>query len=444
MNLSPKILENILPTRDVESIVLTKELLCFRTNRGKIIPKLIDPEAAKLLAIAEELISVFSESVGDVREKLEEATKQILDGFPGNAIVGRGLEKLLLDRTEFDTTTKTELSELREKIFSRSSSILKGKGSFRLRGFEDGDSVNLLNYQNEIAQKIGISVADLGRQLYGDLPPFQQVLNFRKMSAEGLLHRYNCAQIQGLLLRCEAMTIRLPDTGAARLRQLLKYLRFNKLLCKISRNRDHEKSLVLEIDGPLSMFVNTQKYGLNLANLFPAILHQPRWELEAEVRIRKNQSHILKLNQICGIRSHYRQFLSYVPEEIELLSLQLTKKISSWELTSSADYLQLTGESVCFPDYLLTHSSGKKVPMELFHTWHAAPLGDRLQQLDSQNHAPLLVGVNRSLLKNEELAEKVKSSPYFSRFGFYFREAPTAAKIIPLLDEWLQNVQKPL
>ncbi|MGY8700744.1 MAG: DUF790 family protein, partial [bacterium] len=106
---------------------------------------------------------------------------------------------------------------------------------------------------------------------------------------------------------------------------------------------------------------------------------QPRWELEAEVRIRKNQSHILKLNQICGIRSHYRQFLSYVPEEIELLSLQLTKKISSWELTSSADYLQLTGESVCFPDYLLTHSSGKKVAMELFHTWHAAPLGDRLQ-----------------------------------------------------------------
>ena len=128
MNLSPVILENILPTRDVESIVLTKELLCFRTNRGKIIPKLIDPEAVNLIEIAEELIAVFSGSVGDVREKLEDSTKRVLDAFPGNAIVGRGLEKLLLDRTEFDTEAKTELSEFREKIFSCS----QGKSIFQL------------------------------------------------------------------------------------------------------------------------------------------------------------------------------------------------------------------------------------------------------------------------------------------------------------------------
>jgi predicted nuclease of restriction endonuclease-like RecB superfamily len=82
------------------------------------------------------------------------------------------------------------------------------------------------------------------------------------------------------------MTIRLPESGAAKLRQLLKYLRFNKLLCRISSIRDHEKSLLLEIDGPLSMFVNTQKYGFNLAICF-SILHQPSWQLDAEVRMRK-------------------------------------------------------------------------------------------------------------------------------------------------------------
>ena len=390
------------------------------------------------------MIAVFSGSVGDVREKLEDSTKRVLDAFPGNAIVGRGLEKLLLDRTEFDTEAKTELSKFREKIFSCSSTLLRGRGEVGLRGIEVGGGVCLEEYRKAVAQDIGISTTELGSQLYGDLPPFQQVLSFRKMSAEGLLHRYNCAQIQGLLLRCEAMTIRLPESGAAKLRQLLKYLRFNKLLCRISSIRDHEKSLLLEIDGPLSMFVNTKKYGFNLANLFPAILHQPCWQLEAEVRMRKNQLHSLHLDQTCGIRSHYRQFLSYVPEEIHLLSQQLAKKIPAWELTSSAGYLKLTGESACFPDYLLTHSSGKKVAMELFHTWHAAPLQERLQQLDAQNHAPLLLGVNRCLLKNEELAKKVESSPYFSRFGFYFREAPTAAKIIPLMGKWLRNVKKTL
>ena len=385
------------------------------------------------------MIKVFSGSVGQVREKLEEAAKQVLDVFPGNAVVGRGLEKLLLDRTEFDTEAKTELTELRRKVFVRSSSIIKGKGTFSLRGFDEGDSVNLLKYQNEIAQKIGVSVADLGRQLYGDLPPFQQVLNFRKMSATGLLHRYNCAQIQGLLLRCEAMTICLPESGAAKLRQLLKYLRFNKLLVKISHHQKKKKTLMLEIDGPLSMFVNTQKYGFNLANFFPAILHQPSWELDAEVMMRKNQLHSLYLDQACGIISHYRQFLSYVPEEIALFSQQLSKNLPSWQLTSSSDYVPLIGESLCFPDYLLTHNSGKKVALELFHTWHAAPLRNRLQQLDEQNEFPLLIGVNRSLLKNTELVEQIESSPYFSRFGFYFREVPTAAKIIPLLEEWIKE-----
>mgnify|MGYP003313141084 CR=1 FL=1 len=97
--------------------MLTKELLCFRTNKGKILPKLIKPEAPKLLRIANELVAAFSESVGEVRETLEWRTKQVLDRYPLNTLVARGLEKLLLDRTEFDTEAKMELIKLREKIF---------------------------------------------------------------------------------------------------------------------------------------------------------------------------------------------------------------------------------------------------------------------------------------------------------------------------------------
>ncbi|HJM05925.1 MAG TPA: DUF790 family protein, partial [SAR324 cluster bacterium] len=89
--------------------MLTKELLRYRTNRGTILPKLIDPKAQKLLEIAEELVETFSANVGEVRETLEDCTKQVLDGFPSNAVVVRGLEKLLLDRTEFDTELNKEL-----------------------------------------------------------------------------------------------------------------------------------------------------------------------------------------------------------------------------------------------------------------------------------------------------------------------------------------------
>ena len=34
----------------------------------------------------------------------------------------------------------------------------------------------------------------------------------------------------------------------------------------------------------------------------------------------------------------------------------------------------------------------------------------------------LLIGINRSLLKNEQLAEQVEASMYFTQYGFFFRE----------------------
>ena len=93
--------------------MLTKDLLCFRTKSGKIQPKFIDTTAPKFLKIAFELTELFSGSVGEDRGTLENRSKQVLEGFIVGVAGGRGLEKLLIDRTEFDTESKDELLELR-------------------------------------------------------------------------------------------------------------------------------------------------------------------------------------------------------------------------------------------------------------------------------------------------------------------------------------------
>ena len=105
--------------------MLTKDLLCFRTKNGKIQPKFIDTTTPKFLKIASELTELFSESVGGDRETLENRSKQVLERFPTGVIVGRGLEKLLIDRTEFDTESKNEVLELREKVFRNSSALMR-------------------------------------------------------------------------------------------------------------------------------------------------------------------------------------------------------------------------------------------------------------------------------------------------------------------------------
>ena len=419
--------------------MLTKDLLCFRTKSGKIQPKFIDTTAPKFLKIAFELTELFSESVGEDRGTLENRSKQVLERFTLGITVGRGLEKLLLDRTEFDTESKDELLELREKVFRNSSALMRKHEYSGLYNSDCSEKDILESYRKNLARSIGITSENLSDQLYSDLPPFQKVIKFRKITGEALLHRYNCAQVQGLLLRSEKIKLKLPESSTASLRQLLKYVRFNKLLAKISFDHKKSKSINMQIDGPLSMFLQTQKYGLNLANFFPAVLHQQEWEMDATVRIHKNRTYILQLDQSCGIRSHLRQFLAYVPEEIEKLGQQLAKKLPDWTLSSSNDFVPLSGENMCFPDYLLKHISGKKVPLELFHNWHSAPLLNRLSQLDAQKEAPLLIGINRSLLKNKDVANKLESSDYFSRFGFLFRDVPTTAMLLPRLETWLSS-----
>ena len=97
--------------------MLTKDLLRYKTNRGTILPKFIDPKSGINLEVARGLVNAFSANVGSIRETLEGISKQVIQAYPSNAVVGRGLEKLLMDRTEFDTEINNDLIELREKVF---------------------------------------------------------------------------------------------------------------------------------------------------------------------------------------------------------------------------------------------------------------------------------------------------------------------------------------
>ena len=162
--------------------MLTKDLLCFRTKSGKIQPKFIATTSPKFLKTAIKLTDLFSGSVGLDRGALENRSKQLLDGLTSGVVVGRGLEKLLIDRTEFDTESKNDVLELREKVF-RNSSVLMSK--YENSGAYDSDSSekdSLNSYRKALAGLIGIKSENLSDQLYSDLPPFQKVIKFRKIT----------------------------------------------------------------------------------------------------------------------------------------------------------------------------------------------------------------------------------------------------------------------
>ncbi len=399
--------------------MLTKNLLRYKIQSGHIVPQFVNPSDSELLAIAEQLIAVFEESPNQQRAAVLQSSKQIIDATPGVLVVKRGLEKLLLDRTEFDTAPNEELIAFRQKLFTETSRLLSHEP---FPSYDD--------YQQRV--QATFDETDLGAKLYADLPSCQPVVAFKTVSAERLLHRYNAAQVQGLLLHCNTLTLTLADSMTAELRQLFKYLRFNQLLSTI--RKEAEARYQITVDGPLNLFYKTKRYGMNLANFFMAVLHQPKWELTAEIQFRNSRSYRLCLDESCGIAPISQQFLAYIPEDIQLFQAMLRNKTDEWDISPGSHFLPLVGELYCFPDYILTHKSGVKTAIELFHPWHQGHLIARLNTLAEQSDVSLILGVSGELKKKPPIAEALAASTYFSQFGFTFRDVPTMRALLPILN----------
>ncbi len=404
--------------------MLTKDLLRFRSVKGQVRPRFIAVDDPDLLALARALVGQYESGVGATREHLQEQVQQELDAFAGEAQLAKGLDKLLQDRSEFDSGEAEDLTELRARVFAASAQHLK-------KGLPETPAA----FRERLQPELGEPPDRLMNRLYGDLPPYHRLLGFRTLSAEGLLRRYNLSLVQSLLLYCDRLEVTLRNPRPAELRQVLKYLRFHQLLAQWQREDSGTFRMVVE--GPMSLYAQSQKYGLNLASFFPALLHQPHWSCEALVQVRKNRPELLKLDEGCGLQPVNRRFLAYVPEELTRLQQLLAQKLPEWTIAPGGDFLILGGEVHCFPDYELTHTSGVQVFLELFHPWHAGPLKDRLAQLRRSPQPPLLLGVMRSLLKDEEVAGAVEQSAYFAHSGFLFRELPTLDRLKPLLQRRL-------
>ena len=404
--------------------MLTKDLLQYKTKNGQILSQFVNPADNPLLAIAEQLIAVFEESSDKPRATLLESTKHIIDSTPGAPIVKRGLEKLLLDRTEFDTTPNEKLIAFRQKLFTETSRLLSQET------FE-----NYTDYQQKVSGIMTDESAELSLKLYADLPSSQPVLTFKTLSAEHLLHRYNTAQVQGLLLHSNSLMLKLADSMTAELRQLFKYLRFNQLLSTI---RKEDELYQITVDGPLNLFYKTKRYGMNLANFFVAVLHQPKWELTAEIQFRNKQSYRLSLDESCGIKPITQQFLAYIPEDIQLFQAMLRNKTDDWQIRPGSQFIPLPGDRYCFPDYQLVHKNGAETAIELFHPWHQGHLIARLHTLAEQKNVSLILGVSKELEKKPLIAEALAASAYFSQFGFTFRDVPTIRTLLPILNALVQ------
>ena len=399
--------------------MLNRELLRYRRRQGELFVRFVDTACAAHLDTAAALLEIYGAAFANqwTRGELAEQLEPLLKGASDPKFAA-GLDKLLLDRTEFRSAEETDYPELRRRSFAAGEkAFAAAKGDYR-------------RFCDAAKEAFALDI-------YGDLPEFERVCAFRSLSAAELLDRYNLALVQGLLLSADKLEIVVREKDPAELRRLFKYLKFFRLLAEIRRIDGDPDGFALSVSGPFSLFENTRRYGVALASFFPALVRLKCWKLDATIRSDERTEH-LQLDDSRHLVSHYRNFSAYIPEEIRMFHRLFAEKSPGWQPVGETPFLDGGDQRIIFPDFSFRRDlDGKTVHLELFHRWHAGQLAERLELLDRHPELPLVLGIDRALADSDaSFAELLASHPGLETRIMRFRDFPGVANTVKLLDRF--------
>ncbi|MBF0437721.1 MAG: DUF790 family protein [Magnetococcales bacterium] len=404
--------------------MLTRELLRYDRREGRLIPRFVDTTTLILQNLVRDLSLVYAAGEGQSREELADAVLPLINSYR-SPMIAKGVNKLLLDRCTFRESLEG-LEEQRMAIFTTAAKHLRA---------DDRDDLEL--FRRAVVRDMGRDDPDqLALDLHADLPVRQPLMAFDSIEPEDLLHRYNMALAQGPLIWSHAMTLYIWESDIGKRRQFFRHLKFFQLLATIVPTS--EKGLRLDLDGPLSLFDVTRKYGIKLANFLPAVCALSRWKVTAMTRIRNEPAATLELDETSGLKSHYTRTTAYVPDEFTTFAAKFKEEVADWKILTTSPLVELGGQEMAIPDFSFRHKNGITVHLELFHAWHEGHLPRRLARLDG-SHKPvfLAVGVDRALSKQPALSKLLENSRWFQDHGFVFNQFPPVKRVEKCLDGFL-------
>lgn len=363
--------------------MLTPSLVRLRSVKNRLVPQYLDASLESWRDLAEQLLDLFRASAGISRGELEAETEEIASSHPAR-IVAQGLAKVLEDRCEFEISAGHLPEELRERAFLLASEQRK-TGTFSRAAVIES-----------VATTLGLTAEAVEQGLFADLKSEQRLKSFEDISAVRLIERYNVGMAQAILLRATGVTVTLRTETPARLRKLLRAAKFHRLVVEIEQ--PSSGVIVLRVDGPMSLFSATQKYGVQLASFLPWVLHCKDFDLRADVLwgAQKKEKLFVATRQD-GLVSHVPDTASYVPPELQMFAELFRKKYSEWKLEEETEILPL-GRGFWVPDFQLTHQLfNRPVYLEVLGFWRRSSAEKHLQSLRKHAKAPFILALSDQL-----------------------------------------------
>ncbi|MGE3818133.1 MAG: DUF790 family protein [Isosphaeraceae bacterium] len=412
--------------------MLTGNLVRVATSKQRIIPRYLNRESAQWLEVAESLLLIFRDGVGMTRGEIEAEIDELV-GEGLATLAHRGLAKVLEDRGEFEVVSEVPPETLREKVFSAAAKhrkTLREEG--RRRPFRRDEVLR------EVAAELHLDPEAIAAGLFADLKDEARLLRFDDLTAQRLIDRYNVALAQAVLLRSVLVRVEVRREKPSRYRQLFRQLKFHRLLYRVEG--DMTEGYVFHLDGPLSLFSATNKYGLQMALFLPTLLHCEDFRLDAELRWGpKREPRTLHLESKDGLISHQADTGTYTPPEVSAFVERFRQVAPGWSVTEATDLIELGREGVWVPDLRFVHrATGIDVFVEILGFWKRSSVERLLKLLGGHRQGRYVLALSDRLKVDEEAIEAL-SGPVLK-----YKEIPNALELLALLERFLPTTRDSL
>jgi predicted nuclease of restriction endonuclease-like RecB superfamily len=257
--------------------MLAAPLLRVRTTRnGSIVPLFCTRDEET--GLAKRLIQEF-EAAWKNRERkaeLDDRISEVESEYKRDFKLVRGLCALLERRCTFESATVStattisaaaanvalvEPAAVRKALFEESS-----RRGFALTDMERKEIIDI------VASRLHLSADAIASIMWSDLDDNLILEKFDAIDAKSLVGWYNLALVQTLLFNCTKLEFSV--SGGLNWKRILRRVKRLGLMYYLQQE-DHDKSrkrIVCSIEGPLSLFRLTDRYGTALARLLPSIV----------------------------------------------------------------------------------------------------------------------------------------------------------------------------
>ena len=477
--------------------MLPLQLLRTRiTDKGtNIVPRFCTADDS-VLQLAAKIIKEFEESWKNKEKKLFLTERiALLESEYNDYKLARGFYTLLERRCIF-----TKINEIKSESKAIASNIdvnnnnLHDPVNIRKELFEESSKRGFALTEfgrreiiDTVASRINVHSNDLIDVMWSDLEENLVLEWFDAISPEQLLAWYNLSLMQTLLFNCTKLEFSV--TGGSNWKRILRDIKRLGLMYNLQYialeeekrsvhvdeidydNRDikfinasntdtkNDPIIVCSLDGPLSIFKLTDRYGTSIAKILPSIISSDTWSLKAWI-VRKTMSLGKKIYEFkisnkdappLSREPYYnkeydkeRKRTLYTTKESsqliyfdsgveEKFSTRFEQSATGWKLIREPDPLILSNGKALIPDFAF-EKYGTRIYLEIVGFWTKEYLEKKIQKIADltktisagNNAADFFIAINdagyassNSNIKEKLAWEKITSSISKERLIFY-------------------------